>query len=101
MILKKKCTPGANLLLKCYLKGKISRKLANVQKIDFSEKRKWPKGFICPLNTIIFKYVYWYMKQISGERLQDHWSSGLIFDPKHRLWVLIRTALARRFLCSH
>ena len=33
------------------------------------------------LNTIIFKYVYWYMKQISGERLQDHWSSGF----KHRL----------------
>ena len=28
------------------------------------------------LNTIIFKYIYWYMKQISGERLQDHWSSG-------------------------
>ena len=28
------------------------------------------------LNTIIFKYVYWYMQQISGERLQDHWSSG-------------------------
>ena len=27
------------------------------------------------LNTIIFKYVYWYLKQISGERLQDHWSS--------------------------
>ena len=31
------------------------------------------------LNTIIFKYVYWYMKQISGERLQDHWSSGFTF----------------------
>ena len=31
------------------------------------------------LNTIIFKYVYWYMKQISGERLQDHWSSGFRF----------------------
>ena len=28
------------------------------------------------LKTIIFKYVYWYKKQISGERLQDHWSSG-------------------------
>ena len=27
------------------------------------------------LNAIIFKYVYWYMKQISGERLQEHWSS--------------------------
>ena len=34
------------------------------------------------LNTIIFKYVYWYMKQISGERLQDHWSSGLHVGPK-------------------
>ena len=78
MILKKR-TPGAHLLLKCYLKGKISRKLTNGQNIDYSEKRKWPKGFICPctgVNTIIFKYVYWYMKQISGERLQDHWSSG-------------------------
>ena len=31
------------------------------------------------LNTIIFKYVYWYMKQISGERFQDHWSSGVGF----------------------
>ena len=29
------------------------------------------------LNTIIFKYVYWYM--ISGERLQDHWSSYYLF----------------------
>ena len=29
------------------------------------------------LNTIIFKHVYWYMQQISGERLQDHWSSGI------------------------
>ena len=28
------------------------------------------------LSTIIFKYVYWHMKQISGERLQDHWSSS-------------------------
>ena len=31
------------------------------------------------LNTIIFKHVYWYMQQISGERLQDHWSSGITF----------------------
>ena len=49
------------------------------------------------LNTIKFKHVYWYMQQISGERLQDHWSSGLIFALKHRLWVLVRTASARRF----
>ena len=32
------------------------------------------------LNTIIFKHVYWYMQQISGERLQDHWSSGFSHD---------------------
>ena len=80
MILKK-WTPGAHLLLKCYLKGKISRKLANGQNIDYSEKKKenGPRASSAPalgLNTIIFKYVYWYMKQISGERLQDHWSSG-------------------------
>ena len=31
------------------------------------------------LNTIIFKHVYWYMQQISGKRLQDHWSSGFLY----------------------
>ena len=67
-------------LLKCHLKRKASRKLANGQNIEDSEKRKWPMGFICPCtgNTMIFKHVYWYMQQISGERLQDHWSSGLV-----------------------
>ena len=29
-------------LLKCHLKGKASRKLANGQNIEDSEKRKWP-----------------------------------------------------------
>ena len=67
------------MLLKCYLKGKISRKLANGQNIDYSEKENGLRASSAPalgLNTIIFKYVYWYMKQISGERLQDHWSSS-------------------------
>ena len=50
-------------LLKCHLKGKASRNLANGQNIDYSEKRKWPKGAL-GLNTIIFKHVYWYMQQI-------------------------------------
>ena len=27
--------------------------------------------------TIPVKQVYWYISQVSGERLQDHWSSGL------------------------
>ena len=64
-------------LLKCHLKGKTSRKLANEQNIDYSEQRKWHKAAL-GLNTIIFKHVYWYMQQISGERLQDHWSSGIM-----------------------
>ena len=44
----------------------------------FLKKENSPRASSAPalgLNTIIFKYVYWYMKQISGERLQDHWSS--------------------------
>ena len=27
--------------------------------------------------TILVKQIYWYISQVSGERLQDHWSSGL------------------------
>ena len=27
--------------------------------------------------TIIVKQVYWYISQISGEHLQDHWSSSI------------------------
>ena len=47
------------------------------------KKENGPRASSAPalgLNTIIFKYVYWYMKQISGERLQDHWSSGLWYS---------------------
>ena len=43
------------------------------------KKENSPRASFAPaleLNTIIFKHVYWYMQQISGERLQDHWSSG-------------------------
>ena len=76
------CASELGKLLKCHLKEKANRKLANGQNIEDSEKRKWPKGLSAPaleLNTIIFKHVYWYMQLISGERLQDHWSSGISF----------------------
>ena len=74
-------------LLKCHLKGKASRKLANGQNIDYSENKEenGPRASSAPtlgLNTIIFKHVYWYMQQISGERLQDHWSSCFIKKKK-------------------
>ena len=44
------------------------------------KKENGPRASSAPalgLNTKIFKYIYWYMQQISGERLQDHWSSGI------------------------
>ena len=44
-------------LLKCHLKGKASRKLANWQNIDYSEKRKWPKGFICPCTGVQYHNI--------------------------------------------
>ena len=43
------------------------------------KKENGPRASSAPaleLNIIIFKHVYWYMQQISGERLQDHLSSG-------------------------
>ena len=49
------------------------------------KKENGPRALSAPaleLNTIIFKQVYWYMQQISGERLQDHWSSGSYFCSK-------------------
>ena len=67
-------------LLKCHLKGKASNKLANGQNIDYSEKRKRPKGFICPCTGVKYHNIQTCLLVYaadSGERLQDHWSSGL------------------------
>ena len=55
-------------------------------------------GAVYMYMTIVVKQVYWYISQISGERLQDHWSSSSYFCSKHRLWVHFRTASVRRFL---
>ena len=69
-------------LLKCHLKGKASKKLTNGQNIDYSEKRKRPKGFICPCTGVKYHNIQTCLLVYaadSGERLQDHWSSGLIF----------------------
>ena len=92
--------------LKCHLKGKASKKLANGQNIDYSEKRKWPKGFICPCTGVGFicpctgvKYhniqtcllVY---AADSGERLQDHWSSGTIYGRGVHLGHVTRISLS-------
>ena len=70
-------------LLKWHLKGKASKKLANGQNIDYSEKRKRPKGFVCPCTGVKYHNIQTCLLVYaadSGERLQDHWSSGLNID---------------------
>ena len=52
------------------------------------KNKKNPNGLralsapLLELFSIIFKHVYWFIQQISGERLQDHWSSGYICENK-------------------
>ena len=61
------------------------------------KKENGPRASSAPalgLNTIIFKYVYWYVKQISGERLQDHWSSGYNSFPTSHAKSMILEAVS-------
>ena len=62
------------------------------------KKENGPRASSAPalgLNTIIFEYVYWYVKQISGERLQDHWSSGFVWDKNVKILLTIPKILIR------
>ena len=73
-------------LLKWHLKGKASKKSANGQNIDYSEKRKRSKGFICPCTGVKYHNIQTCLLVYaadSGERLQDHWSSGLAITMKY------------------
>ena len=78
--------------VKMTLNGKTFRKLASEQNIYEFERRgcsdlSWGYIHICYIHvhaiymymymTFIVKQVYWYISRITGERLQDHWSSGL------------------------
>ena len=55
--------------------GNNLQEMANGQDIGNSVKNgPRPSAPLLPgLFSIIFKHVYWYIQQISGERLQDHW----------------------------
>ena len=69
-------------LLKCHLKEKPAGNWQMDGILKILKKENGPRALSAPaleLNTIIFKHVYWYMQQISGEGLQDHWSSGSYF----------------------
>ena len=85
------------ITVKMSFEEKASRKLASGQNIDYSEKENGPKASSAPalgLNTIIFKHVYWYMQQISGERLQDRWSSGFcLITSKNAKCISVRCTI--------
>ena len=59
----------------CHLKGKTCRKLANGQDIDYSEENNGDMASSAPLLGL-FSIID--IQRISGERLQDHWSSGYL-----------------------
>ena len=70
---------GMGITVKMSFEEKSQQEIGKLTNIDYSEKENGPRASSAPalgLNTIIFKHVFWYMQQISGERLQDHWSSG-------------------------
>ena len=80
MILKKKMDTRSSSAFKMLFEGENQQEIGKWTELIILKKENGPRASSAPalgLNTIIFKYVYWYMKQISGERLQDHWSSGL------------------------
>ena len=67
--------------VKMSFEGKSQQEIANGQNIDYSEKRKRPKGFICPCTGVKYYNIQTCLLVYaanSGERLQDHWSSGFI-----------------------
>ena len=69
-------------LLQCHSKGKTCSKLANGLNLYDLKKKLTPEvALTLPLGYIhvnyhLVKQVYSYISQVSGERLQDHWSSG-------------------------
>ena len=83
MVLKK-MDPRGSSAFKMLFEGENQQEIGKwTELLIILKKENGPRGSSSPalgLNTIIFKYmyVYWYMKQISGEHLQDHWSSGFV-----------------------
>ena len=60
-------------------------------------KRNWLQGLFLPGPGVIYMYiiilvkqVYWYVSRVSGERLQDHWSSGFFLLPSYEVVTHIK-----------
>ena len=87
---------------KMLFEGENQQEIGKWTELIILKKENGPRASSAPalgLNTIIFKYVYWYMKQISGERLQDHWSSGWFSHGQAHISFSMLAGDAT--LCSH
>ena len=77
-------------IVKYHLKGKTCSKLANG--LNFYDlKKTFTPGFALPWGYIHVCYhssqqVYLFISQVSGERLQDHWSSGSFLALKFNIF---------------
>ena len=56
MILKK-MDPRGSSAFKILFEGENQQENGNGQNIDYSEKRKWPKGFICPCTVVKYHNI--------------------------------------------
>ena len=68
----------------------LKKELANGQNIEDSEKRKWPKGFICPCTGVKYHNIQTCLCSRSQVSVY-HWSSG--FSHETFAAVLISTAV--------
>ena len=87
--------------VKMSFEGKSQQEIGKwTEYIDYFEKRKRPKGFICPCTGVKYHNIQTCLLVYaadSGERLQDHWFSGfclLIRDAAFKMfWVYEMMAL--------
>ena len=56
MILKK-MDPRGSSAFRILFEGENQQENGNGQNIDYSEKRKWPKGFICPCTVVKYHNI--------------------------------------------
>ena len=92
------CAFELGKLLKYHLKEKPAGNWQMDKILKILKKENGQRAsYALELNTIIFKHVYWYMQQISGERLQDHWSSGIFLFEQYGQAILCEKIFKRSF----
>ena len=92
-------------LLKCHLKGKASRKLANGQNIEDFEKRKWPKGFICSCTGVKYHNIQTFIGICSRSQVSVYRTIGPLvwcFGHVSTLYYMSRIVRKRDYcLCEN